>query len=300
MSHRERRVLVISIILLLLPAAVAQNTAKQPGESSSERALQLADPVHAGVAPQDKAPAVALYNPPEGAPAPRSGTDPKTDSNPDPNTDANGPLWRAYNAAVEHVGVWRNEDVRKLKPLKVAADGTVEVATSTPYDVPSPLVRDTWVTIVPELLTICRHFTGNVALQVREVLGLPPDLEEIRDIVVMKVQPTDIFRPTPDPTPWTLCPCGNPAGNECNFDPQLQCGNRFPKDVAPSHVQWIADTTLSVRQLPRGYPWTHLGYTYNWRPGADPYGASEYIVRKGAEISDVKKFKVEDYCKPDR
>jgi len=268
MNHRDRRVVVLSIILLLLPAAAtAQNNAKQPGEPSSQLAVALADRSHAGDAPHERL------------------------------ADPTDPLWKAYNAAVEHVSVWRNEDVRKLKTPSVSSDGTVEVATATKHDVTTPLYGDTWVTIVPELLTICRQFTGNVALQVREVLGLPPD-HEIPTIVVMKVQSTDLFRPTPDPTPWTLCPCGDPAANECKFDPQVQCGNRFPKSVAPSHVQWIADTTLSVRRVPGGFPWTHLGYTYNWKPGADSYGASEYIVRKGADVSNIKKFSTEDYCKP--
>ncbi len=201
MNHRDRRVVVLSIILLLLPAAAtAQNNAKQPGEPSSQLAVALADRSHAGDAPHERL------------------------------ADPTDPLWKAYNAAVEHVSVWRNEDVRKLKTPSVSSDGTVEVATATKHDVTTPLYGDTWVTIVPELLTICRQFTGNVALQVREVLGLPPD-HEIPTIVVMKVQSTDLFRPTPDPTPWTLCPCGDPAGNECNFDPQVQCGNRFPGPI---------------------------------------------------------------------
>jgi len=268
MIHREKRVLTISIILLLLPAALAQNTAKQPN------------------APREETPALARYHPPhESPPAPPSGADP---------TD---PLWKAYNAAVEHVSVWRNEDVRKLKPLALGPNGTVEVATATKRDVTSPLYSDTWVTIVPELLNSCRQFTGDVAMQVRELLGLPPN-HEIPMIFIMKVQAADIFRPTPDPTPWTLCPCGNPANNQCNFDPKVQCGNSFPKDVAPSHVQWIANTTLSLRQIPGGFPWTHLGYTYDWKPGADSYGASEYIVRKGANVSEVRNFSLEEYCKP--
>jgi len=268
MTHHERQVLIISAILLLLPLAVGQNPAKRPD------------------APQERASAVARNDPPhDGTPLPRTAADPID------------PLWKAYNGAVEHVSVWRNEDVRKLKPPTVGPDGTVEVATATKYNVTSPLYGDTWVTVVPELLTTCRQFTGDVAMQVRELLGLPPN-HEIPMIFVMKVQASDIFRPTPDPTPWTQCPCGNPVGNQCTFDPKLQCGNSFPKDVAPSHVQWIANTTLSVRQIPGGFPWTHLGYTFNWKPGADSYGASEYIVRKGAEVSAIRKFSLEEYCKP--
>jgi hypothetical protein len=183
MNHPGKQVQIISIILLLLPAAAAQTPAKQPPE---------------------KIPVVALYGPGrESTPASPPGVEPK-------DID---PLWKTYNAAVEHVSVWRNEDVRKLRPLAVAPDGSVEVATATKYNVTSPLYGETWVTIVPELLNSCRQFTGDVALQVRELLGLPPN-HEIPMIFVMKVQPADIFRPAPDPTPWTLCPCGNPAGSQ--------------------------------------------------------------------------------------
>jgi hypothetical protein len=195
------------------------------------------------------------------------------------------------------VGVWRNEDLRVLKPLTVDPDGTVEVVTATKYAVTSPLYGDTWVTIVPEIQTICRRFTGDVAMQLRELLGLPPD-HQIPNIYTMRVKASDVFRPTPDPTPWTVCPCGNPSQGTCNFPEALQCGNSFPKDVPVSHQQWIANTTLSVRRLPGGFPWTHLGYTYNWKPGADKYGASEYIVRKGAQVTVGPRVSPEEYCKP--
>ncbi|MBZ5523981.1 MAG: hypothetical protein LAP21_17225 [Acidobacteriia bacterium] len=187
--------------------------------------------------------------------------------------------------------------MRLLKPLTVDPDGTVEVVTATKYEVTSPLYGDTWVTIVPEMQTICRRFTGDVTMQLRELLGLPPD-HEIPNIYTLRVKAADLFRPTPDPTPWTLCPCGNPSQGTCNFPAALQCGNSFPRDVPASHMQWIANTTFSVRQMPGGFPWTHLGYTYNWKLGADPYGASEYIVRKGAQVTVGPRVSPEEYCKP--
>jgi len=214
-----------------------------------------------------------------------------------PGADSLATLWKNYNAAVEHVSVWRNEDVRLLKPLTVDPDGAVEVVTATKYEITTPLYGDTWVTIVPEVQTICRRFTADVAMQLRELLGLPPD-HEIPNIYVLRVKAADVFRPTPDPTPWTLCPCGNPTQRACNFPATVQCGNSFPNDVAVSHQQWIANTTLSLRRLPGGFPWTHLGYTYNWTPGADEYGASEYIVRKGAQVTVSPKLSPEEYCKP--
>ncbi|HVI07721.1 MAG TPA: hypothetical protein VND65_05455 [Candidatus Binatia bacterium] len=231
------------------------------------------------------------------SPAHFSGSDASTPVAITPAPDHADALWSAYNAAVEHSAVWRNEDLRRLKPAVVGADGKIWVATATRYDGQSPLYGDTWVTIIPELQNLCRQFTGDVAMQVRAVLGLPPD-KEIPKVVTMKVQPADIFRPTPDPDPWTLCPCGDPEGNACRFNANVQCGNKFPSDASSSHIQWIATTTLAVRQTPGGYPWTHLGYTYNWKPGADPYGTSEYVVRKGAIVTDVATTSLDQYCKP--
>ncbi len=198
---------------------------------------------------------------------------------------------------MERASVWRNEDIRPLKTPRMRPDGTVEVVTATKYNVTTPLYGDTWVTIVPELQTVCRQFRGDVPMQLRELLGVPPD-HQIPHLVVMLVQAADMFRPTPDPNPWTVCPCGNPASGTCKFDAAVQCGNSFPKDVPASHVQWIANSLLGLHQVPGGFPWTHLGYTYNWKPGADPYGASEYIVRKGSQVIVENTLSPEEYCKP--
>lgn len=210
-------------------------------------------------------------------------------------------LTRAFNRSVEYVGVWRAEDLRPLRPLTVAPDGTVRVVTATKYTVTSPLYGDTWVTVVPETRTICRGWTGDIAMEMRELLGLPPD-KPIPNVVEMTVKASDIFRPTPDPSTSTVCPCAlAPIGGTCQFPSSEQCGNQFPPGVDPVHVQWIATNTLSVRQLPSGYPWTHLGYTYNWKPGAaDIYGASEYVVHKGSIATDIanggKGVSPEVYC----
>jgi hypothetical protein len=271
-TSRSTRVLMNCIVLLLVSAALAQSPALR-NHADAQQNRNQANP--------------ELFSE-------------TSVGHSEPQNEAAGQiadLWRAYNAAVEHTSIWRNEDVRPLKPLTVDFDGSVEVVTATKHDITSPLFGDTWVTVVPELQTICRRFTADVTMQLRELLGLPPD-HQIPKIVIMRVQSTEIFRPAPDPTPWTLCPCGNPSGAACKFDSTIQCGNSFPKDVAPSHVQWFGSTALSVRQVPGGFPWTHLGYTYNWRPGADRYGASEYVVRKGATVTIVANTSPEAYCRP--
>ena len=47
-----------------------------------------------------------------------------------------------------------------------------------------------------------------------------------------------------------------------------------------------------------GYPWTRLGYTFNWYSGGDRYGASEYVVRGGSIIEVVSSSDIAAYCKP--
>lgn len=45
------------------------------------------------------------------------------------------------------------------------------------------------------------------------------------------------------------------------------------------------------------YPWTRLGYTYDWgNPRAD-MGLSEFVIKKGAEIAINSVYTTEDYCR---
>jgi hypothetical protein len=50
-------------------------------------------------------------------------------------------------------------------------------------------------------------------------------------------------------------------------------------------------------ELPGGYLWTHLGYTYDWAPDHDRYGASEYVIRAGAPALIVGNVTAEAYCR---
>jgi hypothetical protein len=297
LNARNQRTLffVTAMIFLLAEPVVAQNM--QTSNPSSASRVNIAAPAVSPKFPPEETLGLFAFDWSNSTPItseisagstvhfPQHGTVPPSRT----GTDSLAALWKNYNTAVEYVSLWRNEDVQLLKPLTVDADGTVEVVTATRYEITSPLYGDTWVTIVPELQTACRKFTGDIAMQMRELLGLPPD-HQIPNIFVMRVKAAEVFRPTPDPTPWTLCPCGNPTQRVCKFDPPVQCGNSFPPDVAVSHQQWIVNATVSMRQMPGGFPWTHLGYTYNWAPGADHYGASEYIVRKGAQVKWNRKL----------
>jgi hypothetical protein len=219
-------------------------------------------------------------------------------SAPLPSPDAQSQaLWNAYQLAVYDSAVYQQWNVRRLRPLVPDADGTVLVTTLTTYDpgtAPTITTRGEgmWVTGVPEVQTICRAFQGDVLMQLRELLGLPPNAAPTL-FLTLRANDADIFRPALDPRTSTFYPCEVTGGAL-----PVDCGNSFPSTATPYHYQWMATASFNLHKVPGGYPWTHIGYTYNWKPGADRYGASEYVIRAGSTAAVVSKMTPEEYCRP--
>ncbi len=115
-------------------------------------------------------------------------------------------------------------------------------------------------------------------LRLQQFLGLPAAPGE-RVAIVLEVDPADIFRPCPDP---------DPAKSECEA--------AFPPGVDIAYKAWFAEQVLSRYRQPGGYPWTRLGYTYDWAPGSTTIGASEFVIRKGSTVTVTEKVPTEAYC----
>lgn len=210
---------------------------------------------------------------------------------PDPQATEDSVL---YQRAVYAAAVYRAEDVLPLKPAVADPSGALRVVTYTTYPGykvdTMTLQVELWVTLVPEVRDSCATFGSEPDERLHQLLGLPPVKPgEVRKFVEMTVSPADVFRPASDPAIGTGWPCANHGA-------AAQCGNAFPDSVAPSHVRWIADRVFSQWQEPNGYPWTRLGYTYNWHPGSPRYGASEYVIRRGSRVRVTSITPVPDYC----
>jgi hypothetical protein len=207
-------------------------------------------------------------------------------------------LLARYDLAIYDSSVYKAEHLHPLRPLVPDANGEVLVATLTAQD---GKVDDfmtiggtgTWVTSVPEVQDKCRTFTGDVVMRLRELIGLPPDAP-VPHMLVFRARIVDIFRPSTDANVTTTLPCPQLAGTGT----PPECGNAFPPQTTDAHYAWIASSSFQLHQIPNGYPWTHLGYTYDWAPGADRYGASEYVIRPGAVVVVVQSTTPEEYCKP--
>lgn len=215
-------------------------------------------------------------------------------------------LWNAFHNAVYDAAVYRRANVRQLRyPLRFDPQtDTVRVATVTDYDGyhlgENTLGREIWVTAVPEVRIRCMGVPGDLALFLRMLLGLHPDAP-VKHFVLFDVHEGDIFRPAADPDPTRPWPCADPAADR-------NCGENLPADAGEEHVRWMAEHMLSqyvvipsrLETKSTGYPWTRLGYTYNWRPGAEKYGASEYVMRKGAVVNVAAIVPFQEYCRAGR
>lgn len=156
-----------------------------------------------------------------------------------------------------------------------SSDKKVLVVVWTKYNSSYPVGQnvttywgDTWVTVAPELKNFFKAHPVSkqyIRLRVAQLLGLPPDSKDDYFAEVW-VKPQDIFRPSPD--------------NEIN-DTTAQLD--FPSSVDPAYEKWFNDNIIGS-YFPKKYPWTRLGYTYDWGNPYSHVGLSEFVIKNNSEI----------------
>lgn len=188
----------------------------------------------------------------------------------DAETAEPGEISRRLTAIVERNNdlVWKGEAGRRRVLVVTwtssqAFDSLVGQTTDT-----SKII---WVTVAPELQRFVRaRRPRDIRLRCAQVLGLPPDTAYDR-FVELWVDPEDLFRPTPDP---------EITDHEAELD--------FPRSrafltVNQDYVAWF-EQLKQTSYGPDGYPWTRLGYTYDWGDPKHEIGLSEFVIRKGATV----------------
>lgn len=140
-----------------------------------------------------------------------------------------------------------------------------------------------WVTVAPELQ---RFFQGQSDApsmrRLEQLLGLPPDNGYTR-IVEFWVNPGDLFRPSPDPEITdTVAELDFPQGSRTV--------------VADGYQDWFAQTKHDRYDTAQPYPWTQLGYTYDWG-NANHMGLSEFVIEKNSTVGIYKVSAPDDYFK---
>lgn len=170
------------------------------------------------------------------------------------------------------------------RELLVVTWGNATSLDGAPGDTISP-AAEVWVTVAPQVHAFCASLdrTGPaLALRLNQLLGLPPDSGYDR-FYALWIDPTDLFRPCPDP----------------EISDQ-ECERAFPTSsqfltIAPSHKTWFRRMRASMYG-PDGYPWTRLGYTYDWNPTSDEVGLSEFVIRPEATVEIEAITATAAYC----
>ena len=150
---------------------------------------------------------------------------------------------------------------------------------------PFQLEQHLWVTIVPELKEFClktKIQPDEKETRLKQLLGLPPNKEKTRFVEIW-VATRDLYRPCPDP---------EISDRECELDfPQPETAIQ----VSDEHKTWF-NHQLDTSYTENGYPWTRLGYTYDWADQTADIGISEFVIREGATIIINGVYLTDDYC----
>lgn len=141
-----------------------------------------------------------------------------------------------------------------------------------------------WVTASPQLKErMKKEKAANPELRLKQLLGLPPN-GKYTIFVEFWVKPGDMFRP---------CPDKEVTDNRCNT-----CfTGKDSLDTA--YISWVNQTRISryyACELYSQYPWTALGYTYDWNPANKTHrGLSEFVIDVNKTIYVNKIYTTEDY-----
>lgn len=216
-------------------------------------------------------------------------------------------IYQLYAAALEDAAIYEERHVRPLNGARIGPDSTVLVVTLSgdslpPGDMTLPSGDYVWVTLVPEVRDSCDDWAqAEQPMRLRQLLGLQPTTP-VAYFSEMRVPAAGLFRPTanPDITTDRLCdPVRDGAG----------CPLVFPAGVDSAHYVFMVNQAFSAWKMPNGYPasgtgewrqlgypWTRLGYTYNWHPGSPRYGASEYVIEPGTRVTVTSVSTIAAYC----
>jgi len=156
---------------------------------------------------------------------------------------------------------------------------------STTYETGSRVV---WVTLAPQLQQFAKEFVAKngkekITLRLEQLLGLPPNNGKLF-FVEMWVRPQDMLRPSWD--------------SEITDNTSQLCQ---PATIDAAYAEWFyklrADSYANC-QLYYKFPWTQLGYSYDWNPeNKNHQGLSEFIIWKNKKAIVHKIYTNDEYWK---
>jgi hypothetical protein len=231
-------------------------------------------------------------------------------------------LWRQYAQALDDARVPKPDHLsRRLVALVRSTDGLTwndqgqilmvaftrqqyyQGTVGTPY---TNTFGATWVTAAPFLHRFCQslHLQGDaLRLRIAQRLGLPPTSQNDA-FVEMWVDPRIFFRPCADPevtdgecqlnlttalAEGAACPWANSY--------ESQTSSAFTQ-VSQDHLAWMCTwwSQAYTGDPQKSYPWTALGYTYDWGNPRGIQGESEFVIPQDSTMVIESVTPLDQYC----
>jgi len=149
-----------------------------------------------------------------------------------------------------------------------------------------------WVTLLPQIKSFWKTFEvshpnyrGTTLKRIQQYMGFPLDFITPY-CVEMSVRQSDLFRPCNNPKVEYISDPRNPI-----IDPH------FPFDLN-KHEKFMKEAETLYYPDGEGeplFPFTKLGYTYDWYDLTHPVGASEFVIHKGAQVKIHSVQSIDEY-----
>jgi hypothetical protein len=159
----------------------------------------------------------------------------------------------------------------------------------------TPPPEGIWVTVVPDLHKFCHEYlnTGvdqkQLNLRLTQLLGLPPEPSSYTHIAEIWVDTQFLKRPSLDPeiNDETVQTFPNP----------IKYPLPFSQGADSAYQAWF--TNLIMNRKISHYPFTGLGYTYDWEPKTNLQnhaGLSEFIILPNSQVEVTRNLSTKNYC----
>jgi hypothetical protein len=216
-------------------------------------------------------------------------------------------LVQYYQAAIRSAAIKTPQSAAPLLTLdaKAPRQTMMTFSTAPPTMVDGKLKYPIWVSVADQLHGFCGG-NADKSLALTEALGLAPGGKP-RGLYKLSVPTDSLFRPCASKTAITETACAASLPEQSTApdpsteppttaDPQALIAFYRDKFLAwqsalpdAEREHFVLNQIMTSYQIGSedkpGFPFTGMGWTYNWNPDASsPVGVSEFIVRDGTAI----------------
>ncbi len=164
-----------------------------------------------------------------------------------------------------------------------------------------PEDANVWVTVAPELKNFIQEHPQDITtLRIEQLLGLPPEGGKTK-FIEMWVNPGDLFRPSPDPeitdheSELTFPTIVNRFLAFDNSAHVVEYDWDAQSDVSYTYREWFRHRRQTIYSGDYPYPWTRLGYTYDWGNTSSHTGLSEFVILGNSTVGINSIISNDDY-----